>query len=103
LRDSHSELEEAGVRVVMALCQKREAVARYLERNPTPFPLVTDEDRLLARGWGVYHGLGIDAINIARPASFVIDGEGVIRLADVSRNQFHSVAVEEILETLGGL
>ena len=84
----------------MTLCQNREAVARYLERHPTPFPLVIDEDRSLARRWGVYHPVGIDAINIARPASFVIDGEGAVRLADVSRTQFHSAAIEEILETL---
>ena len=100
MREASPEIERAGARIVMTLCQNREAVSRYLERHPTPFPLVIDEDRSLARRWGVHHAFGLDAYNIARPASFVIDGEGTVRLADVSRTQFQSVAIEEILETL---
>ena len=103
MRESHSEIAKTGARIVMTLCQRREAVARYLERHPTPFPLVIDEDRSIARRWGVYHAVGIDAINIARPSSFAIDGSGVIRWVDVSRTQFHSAAIDGILEVLGNL
>jgi peroxiredoxin Q/BCP len=100
LRESSAEIEETGARVVTTLCQNRDAVARYLERHPLPFPVVIDDDRSLARGWGVHHAFGIDAYNIARPATFVIDGEGTIRLAHVARTQFWSMGIDQILALL---
>ncbi len=93
-------MENAGGRLVVVLCQKRRAVAAYVKRNPKPFPIVVDEERSLARGWGVYHGLGIDAVNIARPASFVVDPEGAIRFAHVAATQFQSADIEELLELI---
>lgn len=97
MRDSHASIERAGGRLVVVLCQKHKAVAGYVERNPTPFPIVADEDRSLARSWGVYHGLGIDAVNIARPAAFVVDPEGTIRFAWVAATQFQTADIEELL------
>lgn len=88
---------------MVALCQKREAVALYVERNPTPFSIVADEDRSLARGWGVYHRLGIDAFDIARPASFVVDRKGTIRYAFVARTQFQFAPIEELVDRIDAL
>ena len=63
-----------------------------------PFPVLCDEDRAVIKRYGVWHPIGIDAINIARPASFLIDGKThVIRFMFVGATQFERADLETIL------
>jgi len=103
LREVFPRIEAAGGEIVVVLCQDRDAVARWLEANPFPAPIVTDENRSIAKAWGVYHPFGIDAFRIARPASFLVDGSGVVRFAFVASNQFQRAGTEALateIETL---
>lgn len=100
LREALPRFEAAHASLVGVVCQKRANVAAHFARAPLPFPLVVDEDRQLARRWGVYRPLGIDAIHIARPATFVVDGGGIVRLAALASSQFTRVDLERILECL---
>ena len=63
-----------------------------------PFPILCDEDRAIIKQYGVWHPIGIDAFNMARPASFLIDGPTrVIRYMFVGSNQFERADLESIL------
>jgi peroxiredoxin len=99
LRDRFAELRSHGLDVVVVLCQKRNSVAAWLVKHPLPFPILIDDDRSRAKRWGVYVALSYDAINIARPAAFVVDAEGVVRYARVSRHQLDQPRLDAILES----
>ena len=64
-----------------------------------PFPILCDEDRAVIKQYGVWHPIGIDAINMARPASFLIDGlTRAIRFMFVGSTQFERADLDTILE-----
>jgi hypothetical protein len=42
------------------------------------FPVLADADRAVVKAYGVYVRANLESINIARPANFVLDGNGVI-------------------------
>ena len=49
---------------------------RYIEETGLPFDILIDERRDMLRAYGVWHRIGLDAWNIARPAVFLIDQDG---------------------------
>ena len=79
------------------VCQKASSVASWLEAHLVPFPVVPDEDRTLAKLWGVYQKLSYDAIHIARPATFVVDSRRVVRYVRVSRHQADPAPLEDVI------
>jgi len=100
LREAYPRIEAAGAKLVGVVCQKRSRVERHFAASPLFFPMVCDEDRRIAKRWGVYHRIGVDALHISRPASFVVDGRGIVRFAAIARNQFARVGIEELLGAL---
>jgi peroxiredoxin len=97
LREVHPRIEAAGAALVGVVCQNPARVKGYVDRNPLPFPMIADVDRELVKLWGVHHLLGLDAFNIARPSSFVVDGAGVIRYAFVASDQTQAGDLDAIL------
>ena len=85
----------------MAVAQKRESVRRYIEETGLPFDVLVDESREVSKAYGVWHRIGLDAWNIARPALFLIDPDGSIRYSFVGESQEEFPAHEEILKALG--
>jgi peroxiredoxin Q/BCP/serine/threonine-protein kinase len=100
LRRDFSKIQEVGAGLVSVFPQKVRAVATYLRKHPTPFPLVADADRSICRAWGVYHPLGLDAFRIARPASFVVGPDGKLSFVFVSSSQFRHVEVDDLVREL---
>jgi peroxiredoxin len=82
--------------VVAVLAQKVSPVRRYVEETGLPFHVLVDEDRTVTRQYGVWHRLGLDAWNIARPAVFVIGSDGIIRAVFVGETQAEFPTVEQI-------
>lgn len=80
-------LEARRVETAVVLCQDRGRVEAWLREHPQPFPILVDADREAAKAFGVWHPLGPAAINIARPALFLIGRDGRIRWVHVSRHQ----------------
>ena len=100
MRDGQVGIETAGARAVVVVCQNEAAVRAHFARDPMPFPIAIDRERIVARAFGVYALLGLDSINIARPATFIIDAGGVIRLRFAARTQFQRLPIEAILTGL---
>ena len=72
----------------------------YADKNGITFPLLVDKTREVIKSYGVYHWLSLEAYNIARPATFVIDKVGVIQYMYIGSHQFDLVRQMEILECL---
>ncbi len=82
------------------MAQRSEKVKRYIEETGLPFNILVDEQREVLKAYGVWHRIGLDAWNIARPALFLIDRTGIIRYRFVAARQDefpeHDTIVEEI-------
>jgi peroxiredoxin len=82
------------------VAQRSEKVKRYIEDTGLPFDVLIDDSRETVKAYGVWHRVGFDAWNIARPALFLIDRGGVVRYAFVAdfQTEFpeHAVIVEEL-------
>ncbi len=95
------DFDELGAQVVFIAAEKRHGMfkpSESLEKNPTVYPFLLDEDRQITKAYGVYHRAGIDAINIARPATFVVSPDGIIRYLYVGSSQVDRAPLEEVLK-----
>ena len=83
------------------VAQRSEKVKRYIEDTGLPFDVLIDDTRETVKTYGVWHRVGLDAWNIARPALFLIDRAGIIRYAFVADLQTEFPEHEVIVEELG--
>lgn len=100
------EIERAGAQLVYIAAEKREGFfkpAKYLEKHPISFPFLLDEDRAVTKAYGIYHRLGKDAINIARPATIVVDQSRTVRYIFRSENQAERAPMDQVMAALRGL
>jgi methyl-accepting chemotaxis protein len=88
------------VQVVAVVAQSSEPVRRYIEETGLPFNILVDQSREVLKAYGVWHAIGLDAWNIARPALFLIDRSGAIRYSFVAKKQDEFPTHEEIMEKL---
>src|SRR5580700_7464221 len=97
------EIEAAGAHLAFIAAEKRDGVWRpgkFLEKHPIASVFLLDEDRVVTKAYGLHHALGADAINIARPATLVIDKSGTIRYIYRGDNQLDRVPLNEVLKGL---
>lgn len=96
-----ADFETAQAQVAYIAAEKRDGFhkpAQFLERNPISFPFLLDEDRSVTKAYGPHHRVGLDAINIAHPATLVIDRGAIVRYIYRGSNQFDRAPVEPFLE-----
>ena len=70
---------------------------RYIEETGLPFDILIDERRDVVRAYGVWHRVGLDAWNIARPAVFLIEQDSRISYSFIGDSQREYPAEGEIL------
>ena len=88
------------MKIVVVLAQRAEAVQRFLAEASLPFEILIDQTREVSKAYGVWHRIGLDAFNIARPAVFLIDPDRSIRYAFVGQSQAEFPSHEEILRAI---
>ena len=82
------------------VAQRSEVVRRYIEDTGLPFNILIDDSREVLKAYGVWHRVGLDAWNIARPALFIVDRTGRVRYSFVARTQDEFPSNEEIVREL---
>jgi peroxiredoxin len=96
-------IERAGAQMMYIAAEKGEGFfkpAKFLEKHPFSFRFLLDEDRAVTKAYGLYHRFGHDAINIAHPASLVVDRQGVLRYIYRGDNQADRAPIEQVLEAV---
>jgi len=94
------EIDAAGAQLAFIAAEKRDGVwkpGRFLEKHPSSFAFLLDEDRAVTKAYGLHHAFGHDALNIAHPATLVVDRGGVVRYLYRGDNQNDRAPVEEVL------
>jgi peroxiredoxin len=90
------------VSTVAIVAQKPAAVQAWLREHALPFTLLIDESRDTVRAYGVWHRVGLDAWNVARPALFLIKPGRAIERSFVASDQREFPAHEDILRWITG-
>ena len=95
-----NEIAETGAEVAYIAAEKRGGVfkpAKFLQKNPISFPFLLDEDRSVTKAYGLYHLFAADALNIAHPATLVIDRDRTIRFIYRGQNQHDRAPLADVL------
>jgi len=98
-----TEIEGEGAQVVFIAAEKRDGMfkpVKYLQEDPIAFPFLLDEDRAVTKAFGLYHRFGHDAINIAHPATLVIDKGGTVRFIYRGKEQTDRIPVQAVIEVV---
>jgi peroxiredoxin len=99
----NDQIASAGVQLVFIAAQKREGIwkpARFLAKHPIASPYLLDEDRAVTKAYGVHHGFGKDAINIAHPATFVVGHDKIVRYIYLGANQLDRAPLDDVMNAL---
>ncbi len=99
------EIRAAGAELAFIAAEKRDGVwkpGRFFEKHPMASVFLLDEDRSVTREYGLHHALGTDAINIAHPATLVIDRERRVRYVYRGDNQLDRAPLDEVVRALQG-
>ena len=97
------EIEAAGAQLAFIAAEKRDGVwkpGKFLEKHPIASVFLLDEDRTATKAYGLHHALGADAINIAHPATLIIDRGGIVRYMYRGDNQLDRAPLDEVLKAL---
>jgi peroxiredoxin Q/BCP len=86
LAQNFEKLQKADIVVLGVVCQSTATLRGYLEANPLPFPLLSDESRVIAKSYGVHYWLSWEGINLARPAVFIIGRDSRVMFTYIGRN-----------------
>ena len=94
------EIGRAGAELAYIAAEKRNGIykpGKFLEKNPISFPFLLDEDRVVTKAYGLYHLIAMDALNIAHPATLVIDRERYVRYIYRGDNQHDRAPLENVI------
>jgi peroxiredoxin len=97
------EIAQSGAELAYVAAEKRNGVykpAKFLEKHPISFPFLLDEDRVVTKAYGLYHRFGMDALNIAHPATLVTDRERFVRYIYRGENQHDRAPLQDVLEAV---
>jgi peroxiredoxin len=95
-----SELENSGAQLAFIAAEKRDGMFKpenYLREHPVSFPFLLDEARRTVKAYGVHQTFGFDGLNIARPATFIVGPDAILRFVHRGANQLDRTPVDEIL------
>lgn len=98
-----SDIDRTGAQLVYIAAEKRDGMfkpEKYMSEHPASFPFLLDEDRTVTKAYGLYHWLGTDAINIAHPATLVVDRHGMVRFIYRGESQTDRIPIPAVLEVL---
>ncbi len=98
-----TEIEQAKADLVYIAAEKADGVwkpAKFLEKHPVSFPFLLDEDREVTKAYGLYHGFGTDAINIAHPATLVVGQDRKLAYVYRGDNQMDRAPLESVMDAL---
>jgi peroxiredoxin len=100
LRDDIERFATAGAQVVAVAPDTADGVAKFVDGNPYPFPLLPDADHVVFDAYDVVSTL----MSLGqRPALFVVDQAGVVRFDSIGTQQWQIPSNENVLAVVSSL
>jgi peroxiredoxin len=102
--ESHkSQTGAARAQLAFIAAERRDGVWKpttFLSKHPISWPFLLDEDRTVTKAYGLHNPLSLDGVDIAHPATIVIDGGGVVRFIYRGAGQSDRVPVDDVLRAV---
>lgn len=98
-----TEVAAAGGQLAFIAAEKRDGVwkpGKFLEKHPLASVFLLDEDRRVTMDYGLHHALAVDAVNIAHPATLIIDRDRWVRYIYRGANQNDRAPLDEVIKVL---
>ena len=96
-----SEFDARGIRIVGISVDPPDVNRRHSQKLGYTFPLLSDPDAKIIRRYDVLHpAAGPKGADIARPAEFLLDSDGIVRWVNLSENIAVRSRPEQVLEAL---
>ena len=94
-----SDFDARGIRIVGISVDPPEINRRQSQKVGYTFPLLSDPNAEVIRRYDVLHpGVGPKGGDIARPAEFLIDSNGMVRWVNLTENIAVRAGPEEVLD-----
>jgi peroxiredoxin len=88
-----------GIKIVSISVDSQDNNKRQSQKLGYTFPLLSDPDAKVIRRYDVLHpGAGPKGADIARPAEFLLDSDGIVRWVDLTDNIAVRARPEQVLE-----
>jgi peroxiredoxin len=98
------EFDARGIRVVGISVDPPDTNYRQSQKLGYAFPLLSDPKAEVIRRYDVLHpGAGPKGADIARPAEFLLDSNGVVRWVNLTENIAIRARPEQVLDALNQL
>ena len=98
------EFDARGVHVVGISVDPPEINRRQSQKQGYTFPLLSDPNAKIIRRYDVLHpGAGPKGEDIARPAEFLLDSNGIVRWVNLTDNVAVRARPDQVLEALNQL
>ena len=96
-----SEFDARGIRIVGISVDPPDVNRRHSQKLGYTFPLLSDPDAKIIRRYDVLHpAAGPKGADIARPAEFLLDSDGIVRWVNLTENIAVRARPEQALEAL---
>lgn len=101
MRDSISTYQGLNADIVAISVDSPFALAKFKEEQRLNFPLLSDFNKEASRAYGsIYETYPLGMKGVSKRSAFVIDGQGIVRYAEVLENAKEVPNFEAIRETL---
>lgn len=100
---SKEQLAELAGALLIVSCEDRAGARKYLDDGTCPFSLLIDPLFEASLAFGVFQKFSWGAVNVARPASFIIDRCGFVRYSRAGSSPIDAAPVETLLEKFDAL
>src|SRR6202142_4613458 len=97
------EIDAAGTQLAFIAAEMRDGVWKpgtFLQKHPISSPFLLDEDRSVTKAYGLHNALSPIAVNIAFPATLVIDRGGMVRFIYRGAGQHDRAPTDEGLRAV---
>ena len=96
-----SDFDARGIRIVGISVDPPEINRRQSQKRGYTFPLLSDPKAEVIRRYDVLHpGAGPKGADIARPAEFLIDSNGMVRWVNLTENIAVRARPEQVLDAV---
>ena len=98
-----SKIEAMGAQLAFVAAEMRDGVWKpgtFLQKHPISWPFLLDEDRTVTKAYGLHNALSLDALNIAHPATLVVDRGGMVRYIYRGAGQHDRVPMDDVLRAV---
>ena len=104
LRDDLSRYQELDAEVLAISVDAPQTLARFKAELQLNFTLLSDFNKEISTAYdALYEVFSVNLRGVSKRAAFVIDGQGIIRYAEVLENAAHLPDFDAILRTLAGM